>query len=68
MPPEPTIRTLPLERGDKLSVRMPGDAERAQYQLRYDQPVIVIWRASGGKEVHPAETAVIEVGPKEVGQ
>ena len=52
--PEQT-QLVTLGRGERVSARMPTDAERRSYRLGEGVPVLVVTAADGTKTVHPAD-------------
>src|ERR1700761_4577572 len=52
--PEPT-QLITLARGERISARMPTDAERRSYRLGEGVPVMVVTAADGTETVHPAD-------------
>jgi GntR family transcriptional regulator len=52
--PEET-RLVTLGRGERVSARMPTDAERRSYRLSEGVPVLVVTATDGTRTVHPAD-------------
>ncbi|BFU42887.1 hypothetical protein KRMM14A1004_11240 [Krasilnikovia sp. MM14-A1004] len=52
--PEQT-QTIPLARGERVSARMPTDAERRSHRLGEGIPVLVVTAPDGTVTVHPAD-------------
>ena len=49
------IELITLARGQRVSARMPTDAERRAYRLAEGVPVLVVGSADGSTTVHPAD-------------
>jgi DNA-binding FadR family transcriptional regulator len=49
------IELVTLGRGERVSARMPTDAERRSYRLGEGVPVFVVIATDGTKKVHPAD-------------
>jgi DNA-binding transcriptional regulator YhcF (GntR family) len=49
------IQLITLARGERVSARMPTDAERRSYRLAEGVPVFVVISTDGTKKVHPAD-------------
>jgi len=52
--PEET-QVVTLGRGERVSARMPTDAERRSYRLGEGVPVLVVTATDGTRTVHPAD-------------
>jgi DNA-binding FadR family transcriptional regulator len=52
--PEP-VDVVTLARGERVSARMPTDAERRRYRLGDGVPVLLVTAADGTETVHPAD-------------
>jgi DNA-binding FadR family transcriptional regulator len=49
------IEVITLARGERVSARMPTDAERRSYRLAEGVPVLVVISKDGTKKIHPAD-------------
>lgn len=52
--PEP-VELVPLARGERVSARMPTDAERRKFRLGDGVPMLVVLAPDGTEKVHPAD-------------
>lgn len=57
--PAPNRRVVTLNHGDRAIARMPTEAERHRLRLPEGVPVFEISRASGGREIHPADRVAL---------
>lgn len=54
---------VPLAPGDRISARMPIEAERRAHQLPEGTPILELRRATGAIEIHPADRVKLTAGP-----
>ncbi len=57
----PAVQVLEVTIGDRISARVPTEEERGRLSAGLLSPVLVVTRADGSQEVHPAAVTVCSV-------